>query len=128
MSRKNALFSGRCVEPLFGTPTASVTAIIFFLLLSQPKRGKGRGVFSSSSSALKEKQEERRREFILDCYLVFATRLTFNVGVDLSQKYLQGLQKNTLKGQCVFYIQDFITIFVDWNHIALTIVTSQCWQ
>lgn len=56
------------------------------LLLSQPKRGKGRGVFSSSSSALKEKQEERRREFILDCYLVFVTRLTFNVGVGQDYK------------------------------------------
>lgn len=75
VSRKNALFSGRCMQPLFRTPTASFTVIIITFFLSQPKRGKGRGVFSSSSSALKEKLEERRREIIR--VLAFATRLTF---------------------------------------------------
>lgn len=66
---------------------------LFFFFLSQPKRGKGRGVFSSSSSALKEKLEEKRREIIIDYYLLCATRLTFNIEVDLSQKYLKGFQK-----------------------------------
>lgn len=45
--------SHRHMKPLSGTPTVSVSGV-----WSQPKREKGRGVFSSSSSALKEKQEE----------------------------------------------------------------------
>lgn len=90
----------------------AVTAFFFFL--SQPKRGKGRGVFSSSSSALKEKLEEKRREIILDYYLLCATRLTFNIEVDLSQKYLKVFQKSMLQGQCVaLYIQAFILVFIN---------------
>lgn len=50
--------SYRHMKPLSGTPTVTVTAV-----WSQPKREKGRGVFSSSSSALKEKQEERGKLF-----------------------------------------------------------------
>lgn len=87
---------------------------LFLFFLSQPKRGKGRGVFSSSSSALKEKLEEKRREIILDYYLLCATRLTFNIEVDLSQKYLKGFQKSMLQGQCVaLYIQAFILVFIN---------------
>lgn len=83
-------------------------AVTAFFFLSQPKRGKGRGVFSSSSSALKEKLEEKRREIILDYYLLCATRLTFNIEVDLSQKYLKGFQKKYAAGSvCCFIHSSF---------------------
>lgn len=96
-----------------------------FFFLSQPKRGKGRGDLSSSSSALKEKLEERRREMIL--YLLFVLRPTFNVQVDLSQKYLRRIWKSTLKGQCFFF-----TFKVLFPYLAIRIILRwpllQCWE
>lgn len=122
--------SYRHMKPLSGTPTVSVT-----IVWSQPKREKGRGVFSSSSSALKEKQEEKGKLFethsnhlLLGKVYVRRRGLTFNIWAYVLSKQpqwcLKVAQKDKLQVHCTgSCVQAFILVFILQNQIQVSTIT-----